>query len=80
MLDFRRGTLTLPNPLIKYDDDYFICLLNYIVKILCVDLAAVADESSVSIDIKSLQNRLLKVCYVPATSAGLSRLLFCGGH
>ncbi len=27
------------------------------------------------IDIKSLQNRLLKVCYVPATSAGLNRLL-----
>jgi hypothetical protein len=39
--------------------------------------------SSVSvINIESLQNRLLKVCYVPATSAGLSRLLFlfCGGH
>ncbi len=29
-----------------------------------------------SIDIESLQNRLLKVCYVPATSAGLNRLLF----
>jgi hypothetical protein len=28
------------------------------------------------IDIESLQNRLLKVCYVPATSAGLNRLLF----
>ncbi len=28
------------------------------------------------IDIESLQNRLLKVCYVPATSAGLPRLLF----
>jgi hypothetical protein len=28
------------------------------------------------IDIVSLQNRLLEVCYVPATSAGLSRLLF----
>ncbi len=28
------------------------------------------------IDIKSLQNRLLKVCYVPATSGSLSRLLF----
>jgi len=26
------------------------------------------------IDIESLQNRLLKVCYVPATSAGLPRL------
>ncbi len=25
-------------------------------------------------DIKSLQNRLLKVCYVPATSAGLPRV------
>jgi hypothetical protein len=29
---------------------------------------------------KSLQNRLLMVCYVPATNAGLSRLLFCSGH
>ncbi len=28
------------------------------------------------IDIKSLQNRLLKVCYVPVISASLSRLLF----
>jgi hypothetical protein len=28
------------------------------------------------IDIESLQNRLLKVCYVPATSTGLNRLLF----
>jgi hypothetical protein len=29
-----------------------------------------------SIDIESLQNRLLKVCYVPATNAILNRLLF----
>ncbi len=29
-----------------------------------------------TINIKSLQNRLLKVCYVPATSAGRNRLLF----
>jgi hypothetical protein len=29
-----------------------------------------------TIDIKSLQNRLLKVCYVPATRVGLNRLLF----
>ncbi len=28
------------------------------------------------IDIKSLQNRLLKVCYEPATSAGLPRVSF----
>ncbi len=28
------------------------------------------------IDIESLQNRLLKVCYVPATSAGLPRISF----
>jgi hypothetical protein len=27
-------------------------------------------------DIKSLQNRLLKVCYVPATSASLPRVSF----
>jgi hypothetical protein len=34
-------------------------------------------------DIESLQNRLLKVWYVPATSASLNRLLFflfCCGH
>jgi hypothetical protein len=29
-----------------------------------------------TLDIKSLQNRLLKVCYVPTTSAGLNRVLF----
>ncbi len=29
-----------------------------------------------TIYIKSLQNRLLKVCYVPATSAGLPRVSF----
>ncbi len=28
------------------------------------------------IDIESLKNRLLKVCYVPATSAGLPRVSF----
>ncbi len=28
------------------------------------------------IDIERLQNRLLKVCYVPATTAGLNTLLF----
>ncbi len=30
----------------------------------------------IPIDIVSLLNRLLKVCYVPATNAGLNRLLF----
>ncbi len=30
----------------------------------------------INIDIESLQNRLLKVCYVPATSAGLPRVSF----
>jgi hypothetical protein len=29
-----------------------------------------------TIDIESLQNRLLEVCYVPATSTSLKRLLF----
>ncbi len=28
------------------------------------------------IDIESLQNRLLKICYMPATSAGLPRVSF----
>jgi hypothetical protein len=31
-------------------------------------------KSSTTIDIESLQNRLLKACYVPTTSAGLPRL------
>ncbi len=30
----------------------------------------------ISIDIKSLQNKLLKVCYVPASSADLPRVSF----
>jgi hypothetical protein len=34
------------------------------------------NTSGGSIDIESLQNRLLKACYVPATSAGLNRPLF----
>jgi hypothetical protein len=35
------------------------------------------DKSLLSnIDIKSLQNKLLKVCCVPATSAGLPRVSF----
>jgi len=34
------------------------------------------DTSTPNIDIESLQNRLLKVCYVPALSAGLSMVLF----
>jgi hypothetical protein len=40
-------------------------------------LASVLMET---IDIKSLQNRLLKVCYVPATSAGLTRLFLLHSH
>jgi hypothetical protein len=34
-------------------------------------------NNPITIAIENLQNRLLKVCYVPATSAGLNRLLFC---
>ncbi len=34
------------------------------------------DGSVLFKDIESLQNRLLKVCYVPATSAGLPRVSF----
>jgi hypothetical protein len=33
-------------------------------------------KSILAIDIESLQNRLLKVCYVFATSASLNKLLF----
>jgi hypothetical protein len=34
------------------------------------------DGSVLFKDIESLQNRLLKVCYVPVTSAGLPRVSF----
>jgi hypothetical protein len=33
-------------------------------------------SSGLNIDMESLQNRLLKVCYVPATSASLPRVTF----
>ncbi len=39
-------------------------------------LSCLADESVQIIDIESLQNRLLKVCFVPATRAGLPRVSF----
>jgi hypothetical protein len=39
-------------------------------------LAAATPWAVCTIDIESLQNRLLKVCYVPTTSARLPRLLF----
>ncbi len=40
-----------------------------------IDIIVCAQREQ-GIDIESLQNRLLKVCYVPATSSGLSRLFF----
>jgi len=47
---------------------------------ICVALPKVAKASTVvtvtCIDIESLQNRLLKVCYVPATRTGLPRVSF----
>jgi hypothetical protein len=39
-------------------------------------LGAVAVLLACPIDIRSLQNRLLKVCYVPTTSADLPRVSF----
>jgi hypothetical protein len=39
-------------------------------------LTYLATLGSMTIDIDSLQNRLLKVCYVPATSASLPRVSF----
>ncbi len=41
-----------------------------------IDRERLRQYSTLIIDIQSLQNRLLKVCYVPATSACLPRLLF----
>jgi hypothetical protein len=35
-----------------------------------------ADQEGQAIDIESLQNRLLKVCYVPSNSAGLPSVSF----
>jgi hypothetical protein len=43
---------------------------------ICVVRSKVTVPKLWSIDIKSLQNRLLKVCYVPATSASLLRVSF----
>ncbi len=43
---------------------------------ISVDWTKVAGDKGISIDIESLQNRLLKVCYVPATSASLPRVNF----
>jgi hypothetical protein len=37
---------------------------------------ALATLGGATIDIESLQNRLLKVCYVPAASASLPRVSF----
>ncbi len=42
----------------------------------CHSTKKVSLAKDLSIDIESLQNRLLKVCYVAATSARLPRLLF----
>ncbi len=51
-----------------YSNDFFSNITFYVLKKKVV--------SNVTIDIKSLQNRLLKVCCVPATSAGLPRVSF----
>jgi hypothetical protein len=40
---------------------------------LTIDSAGAAFQGGNTIDIESLQNRLLKVCYVPATSASSSK-------
>jgi hypothetical protein len=54
------------------------CVLKDISMIMCYVYRCISIIMSVvrTIDIKSLQNRLLKFCYVPATSASLPRLLF----
>jgi hypothetical protein len=48
------------------------CLLLYVIKYWLFHWYG----SGIIIDIESLQNRFLKVCYVPATRAGLYGLLF----
>ncbi len=51
------------------------CLLSInMIRSLCVYVYP--SISMISIDIESLQNRLLKVCYVPATSASLRNVSF----
>jgi hypothetical protein len=47
-----------------------------VVNMLVAADVVVEFNAYIVIDIKRLQNRLLKVCYVPVTSASLSRLLF----
>ncbi len=45
-------------------------------KLPLISVTVIIKFSKKSIDIKSLQNRLLKVCYVPPTSASLPRVSF----
>ncbi len=56
-------------------------------KFYCTDPCLSVRTWDATIDIESLQNRLLKVCYVPTTSVGLPKLCFffffillCCGH
>ncbi len=54
---------------------FCIIFITFIIKIFCPGIL-ILQLLIAPIDIESLQNRLLKVCYVPATSASLNRLLF----
>ncbi len=51
--------------------DNLKCIFNQ-----CREIKTIYIFTATTIDIESLQNRLLKVCYMPATSTGLNRLLF----
>ncbi len=52
----------------------YLCVHLYKQKYKCVCVCVC--ECVLYIDIESLQNRLLKVCYVPVTNASLPRVSF----
>ncbi len=59
----------------RFDNGFFasqVLTFGHLSIILAIDY----EKLDQSIDIESLKNRLLKVCYVPATSAGLPRVSF----
>jgi hypothetical protein len=52
---------------------FCLCLL---LALIFVEVDCLQKKCHEHIDIESLQNRLLKVCYVPSTRAGLRRVSF----
>jgi hypothetical protein len=60
---------------------YFLCRINELNLKINSNISVHIMEHHIFYNVnhryQKIKNRLLKVCYVPATSAGLPRLLFC---